>query len=171
MPTELSKARSPSPGSYRQILCIDDQSVGCSKHHRQSPIPNRTYSISRRPPPERLGVVAQAGLVPQWRRRHESTNRAGHQWDRPGDDNSSDRICVATRAHMAPVIHCSSFCLGAAPTWRDAISPFLNSIRVGIDMTPHLEAVSGCSSTLSLTILTLPSSEPLISSSAGAIIR
>src|ERR1700676_1158392 len=72
---------------------------------------------------------------------------------------------------MAPVIHCSSFCLGAAPTWRDAISPFLNSIRVGIDMTPYLEAVCGFSSTLSLTILTLPSSEPEISSSAGPIIR
>src|SRR5712671_3857185 len=73
---------------------------------------------------------------------------------------------------MAPVIHCSSFCLGAAPTWRDAISPFLNSIRVGIDMTPYLDAVSGFSSTLSLTILTLPLSVPAsISSSAGAIIR
>src|SRR6202022_4059652 len=74
-------------------------------------------------------------------------------------------------AHMAPVIHCSSFCLGAAPTWREAISPFLNGIRVGIDMTPYLEAVCGFSSTLSLTILTLPLSEPEISSSAGAIIR
>src|ERR1700682_6135706 len=73
---------------------------------------------------------------------------------------------------MAPVIHCSSFCLGAAPTWRDAISPFLNSIKVGIDMTPYLDAVCGFSSTLSLTILTLPLSEPAaISSSAGAIIR
>src|SRR5579864_6166327 len=72
---------------------------------------------------------------------------------------------------MAPVIHCSSFCLGAAPTWREAISPFLNSIRVGIDMTPYLEAVCGFSSTLSLTILTLPLSEPAISSSAGPIIR
>src|ERR1700730_9521902 len=72
---------------------------------------------------------------------------------------------------MAPVIHCSSFCLGAAPTWREAISPFLNSIRVGIDMTPYLDAVCGFSSTLSLTILTLPLSDPEISSSAGAIIR
>src|SRR5216683_6589674 len=72
---------------------------------------------------------------------------------------------------MAPVIHCSSFCLGAAPTWRDAISPFLNSIRVGIDMTPYLDAVCGFSSTLSLTILTLPLSDPEISSSAGAIMR
>src|SRR5580704_18175905 len=73
--------------------------------------------------------------------------------------------------HIAPVIHCSSFCLGAAPTWREAISPFLNSIRVGIDMTPYLEAVCGFSSTLSLTILTLPLSDPEISSSAGAIMR
>src|ERR1700693_4772010 len=79
---------------------------------------------------------------------------------------------AATPPHMAPVIHCSSFCLGAAPTWRDAISPFLNSIRVGIDMTPYLEAVSGFSATLSLTTLTLPLSAPAaISSSAGAIIR
>ena len=35
------------------------------------------------------------------------------------------------------VIHCSSFCFGAAPTWREASSPFLNSISVGIDMMPY----------------------------------
>src|SRR6202044_1928632 len=62
-------------------------------------------------------------------------------------------------------------CLGAAPTWREAISPFLKIIRVGIDITPYFEAVCGFSSTLSLTILTLPLSEPAISSSAGAIMR
>src|ERR1700680_3515107 len=73
--------------------------------------------------------------------------------------------------HTAPVIHCSSFCLGAAPTWRDASSPFLNSINVGIDMMPNLAAVPGFSSTLSLTILTLPLSDLEISSSAGAIMR
>src|ERR1700730_838330 len=78
---------------------------------------------------------------------------------------------MTTPPHMAPVIHCSSFCLGAAPTWREAISPFLNSIRVGIDMTPYLDAVCGFSSTLSLTILTLPLSDPEISSSAGPIMR
>ena len=27
------------------------------------------------------------------------------------------------------MIHCSSFALGAAPTWRDASSPFLNTCR------------------------------------------
>ena len=68
------------------------------------------------------------------------------------------------------VIHCSSFCFGAAPTWREASSPFLNIISVGIDMMPYFAAVAGFSSTLSLTILTLPSSAPAISSSAGAII-
>src|SRR6202008_1055580 len=70
----------------------------------------------------------------------------------------------------ALVTHCSSFCFGAAPTWREASSPFLNSISVGIDMMPYFCAVAGLSSTLSLTILTLPLSEPAISSSAGAII-
>src|SRR3984893_7337842 len=70
------------------------------------------------------------------------------------------------------VIHCSSFALGAAPTWREAISPFLKTIRVGIDITLYFAAVWGFSSTLSLTIFTLPASEPAaISSSAGAIIR
>src|SRR5215472_8716021 len=73
--------------------------------------------------------------------------------------------------HTAAVIHCSSFCLGAAPIWRDASWPFLKSIKVGIDWMPYLAAVCGFSSTLSLTIFTLPSSVPAISSSAGAIIR
>src|SRR6202163_971559 len=71
---------------------------------------------------------------------------------------------------VAVVIHCSSFCLGAAPTWREASSPFLNIISVGIDMMPYFCAVAGLSSTLSLTIFTLSPSEPAISSSAGAII-
>src|SRR4029077_7921449 len=48
---------------------------------------------------------------------------------------------------------------------------FLNNIRVGIDMMPNLAAVPGFSSTLSLTILTLPLSDLEISSSAGAIMR
>ena len=55
----------------------------------------------------------------------------------------------------AAVIHCCSFCFGAAPTWREAISPPLKIISVGIDMTPYFEAVFGLSSTFSLTILTL----------------
>src|SRR5262249_42366305 len=73
--------------------------------------------------------------------------------------------------HTAVVIHCSSFCFGAAPIWREAIWPFLKIISVGIDWMPYLAAVCGFSSTLSLTILTLPLSVPAISSSAGAIIR
>src|SRR5262249_28925276 len=44
-------------------------------------------------------------------------------------------------------------------------------IRVGIDITPYLEAVFGLSSTFSLTILTLSPIAPEISSSAGAIMR
>src|SRR5439155_1885413 len=73
--------------------------------------------------------------------------------------------------HIEAVIHCSSFCLGPAPTSREASLPSLNTSRVGIDMTPYLAAVFGLSSTLSLTILTLLPSEPAISSSAGAIMR
>ena len=60
---------------------------------------------------------------------------------------------------------------GAAPTWREAISPPLKIIRVGIDITPYFEAVFGLSSTLSFTILTLSPIAPEISSSAGAIMR
>src|SRR3954463_4520522 len=71
----------------------------------------------------------------------------------------------------AAVIHCCSFCFGAAPTWREAISPPLKIIRVGIDITPYFEAVFGLSSTFSLTILTLSPIAPEISSSAGAIMR
>src|SRR6266481_6519096 len=71
----------------------------------------------------------------------------------------------------AAVIHCCSFCFGAAPTWREAISPPLKIIKVGIDITPYFEAVFGLSSTFSLTILTLSPIAPEISSSAGAIMR
>src|SRR5882757_4856177 len=78
-------------------------------------------------------------------------------------------ICVADQT--AAVIHCCSFCFGAAPTWREAISPPLKIISVGIDITPYFEAVFGLSSTFSLTILTLSPIAPEISSSAGAIMR
>src|SRR5262245_26165457 len=71
----------------------------------------------------------------------------------------------------AAEIHCCSFAFGAAPTWREAISPPLKIIRVGIDITPYFDAVFGLSSTLSFTILTLSPMEPAISSSAGAIMR
>src|SRR5215467_12475762 len=73
--------------------------------------------------------------------------------------------------YTAVVIHCSSFCLGAAPIWREDIWPPLKIISVGIDWMPYFAAVCGFSSTLSLTIFTLLPSEPEISSSAGAIIR
>ncbi len=42
---------------------------------------------------------------------------------------------------IAEVIHFSSCDFGAAPTWRDTISPFLNTIKVGIDITLYLVAV------------------------------
>src|SRR6185369_7702756 len=71
----------------------------------------------------------------------------------------------------AAVIHCCSFAFGAAPTWREAISPPLKIIRVGIDITPYFDAVFGLSSTLSFTILTLSPIAPAISSRAGAIMR
>src|SRR3979490_1886743 len=85
--------------------------------------------------------------------------------------SSQHRDRNAPAAQQPAVIHCSSFCLGAAPTWREASSPFLNSIRVGIDMMPYFCAVFGLSSTLSFTILTLAPSVPAISSSAGPIMR
>src|SRR5246127_5393940 len=71
----------------------------------------------------------------------------------------------------AAVIHCCSLALGSAPTWREAISPPLKIIRVGIDITPYFDAVFGLSSTLSFTILTFSPIVPAISSSAGAIMR
>src|SRR5581483_4713529 len=93
-----------------------------------------------------------------------------HQRKRP-----AFRPAVAQKSfgedQTAAVIHCSSLAFGCAPIWREASSPFLNSISVGIDMMPYLAAVAGFSSTLSLTIVTLPLSVPAISSSAGAICR
>src|ERR1700742_520738 len=82
---------------------------------------------------------------------------------------SKNLSCEADQ--QAAVIHCCSFCFGAAPTWREAISPPLKIIKVGIDITPYFEAVFGLSSTFSLTILTLSPITPEISSSAGAIMR
>src|SRR5262245_44091201 len=78
--------------------------------------------------------------------------------------------CSSGRRHTAVVIHCSSFCFGAAPIWREASWPPLKIISVGIDWMPYLAAVCGFSSTLSLTIFTLPLSVPAISSRARAII-
>src|SRR3989440_10719266 len=75
------------------------------------------------------------------------------------------------RDQPAAEIHCCSFCFGAAPTWREPISPPLKIIKVGIDITPYFEAVLGLSSTFSFTILTLSPMAPEISSSAGAIMR
>src|SRR3979411_3213398 len=80
-------------------------------------------------------------------------------------------IVRARERQTAAVIHCCSFCFGAAPTWREAISPPLKIIRVGIDITPYFDAVFGLSSTFSLTILTLSPIAPEISPSAGPIMR
>src|SRR6202158_2617484 len=91
--------------------------------------------------------------------------------DRNDDSGNPLRPRDYSRPHTAAVIHCSSFCFGAAPIWREASSPFLKIIRVGIDMMPYLVAVAGFSSTLSFTTLILPAMVPAISSSAGAIIR
>src|ERR1700694_4160151 len=88
-----------------------------------------------------------------------------------GEEPAAFGIIGAWSDQTAAVIHCCSFCFGAAPTWREAISPPLKIIRVGIDITPYLEAVFGLSSTFSLTILTLSPIAPEISSSAGAIMR
>src|ERR1700733_1671957 len=90
MPTKSSKARSPSPDSSGRILCIDDRSLSFS-NTRHYPSHNKTYSISERPLPERLRLVAQIVLVPLRRRRHESTNRAGHLWT-VGEDYRSNLI-------------------------------------------------------------------------------
>src|SRR5689334_24094158 len=83
---------------------------------------------------------------------------------------SSEKLCLEAD-QTAAVIHCCSFAFGAAPTWREAISPPLKIIRVGIDITPYFEAVFGLSSTFSFTILTFSPIAPAISSSAGAIMR
>src|SRR4051794_38818972 len=102
----------------------------------------------------------------RWFEQHASVNANGRPFGRPFGTKISE-----VRQAVAVVIHCSSFCFGAAPTWREASSPFLNSISVGIDMIPYLAAVAGFSSTLSFTILTLLPIVPAISSSAGAIMR
>src|SRR5262249_35195338 len=97
------------------------------------------------------------------------TQTAGVSAGRRAQLLSGDRSCG--RCQTAVVIHCSSFCFGAAPIWREASWPPLKIISVGIDWMPYLAAVCGFSSTLSLTIFTLPLSVPAISSRAGAIIR
>src|SRR5258708_31479381 len=83
---------------------------------------------------------------------------------RPSELNHCNR-----RAQTAAVIHCCSFCFGAPPTWREAISPPLKIISVGIDITPYFEAVFGLSSTLGFTIFTLSPIAPENSSMAEAI--
>src|SRR6201986_879004 len=92
-------------------------------------------------------------------------------------EKQNGRLSPAVRSQIicedqtAAEIHWCSFCFGAAPTWREAISPPLKIIRVGIDITPYFDAVFGLSSTLSFTILTFSPIAPAISSSAGAIMR
>src|SRR5437660_9148909 len=92
------------------------------------------------------------------------------QRKRPAIRRPSGLIIVFEADQTAAVIHCCSFCFGAAPTWREAISPPLKIIRVGIDITPYFEAVFGLSSTFSFTILTLSPIVPEISSGAGAAV-
>src|SRR3954449_6038466 len=94
-----------------------------------------------------------------------------HQRKTAGFRRPLPEIFLCEPDQTAEVIHCCSFAFGAAPTWREAISPPLKIIRVGIDITPYFDAVFGLSSTLSLTIFTLSPIAPEISSSAGAIIR
>ena len=73
----------------------------------------------------------------------------------PSPLRGNERRCDRPADHTAAVIHCSSFCFGAAPIWREDMSPFLKIISVGIDWMLYFAAVCGFSSTLSLTILTL----------------
>src|SRR4051812_39180590 len=80
-------------------------------------------------------------------------------------------LSIHARSYTAAVIHCCSLAFGAAPTWREAISPPLKIIKVGIDITPYFDAVFGFSSTLSLRIVTFSPIAVEISSSAGAIMR
>src|SRR5207247_3014867 len=89
------------------------------------------------------------------------------------NDNSRNplRLGNVSGAHTAAVIHCSSFCFGAAPIWREASSPFLEIIRVGIDMMPYLVAGAGCAATFSFTTLILAAIVPALFSSVGAVIR
>src|SRR5665213_327148 len=113
---------------------------------------------------QRVGARHKAG--------HDVAGDMPHQRKWPAFGRpSQNKNLKRQRAQTAVVIHCSSFCFGAAPTWRAAISPFLKIIRVGIDMMPYFDATPGFSSTLSFTILTLSPMVPAISSSAGAIMR
>src|SRR5215217_322745 len=99
------------------------------------------------------------------------TLELSHQRKTAGFRRPFPKIFLREADQTAEVIHCCSFAFGAAPTWREAISPPLKIIRVGIDITPYFDAVFGLSSTLSFTILTLSPIAPAISSSAGAIMR
>src|SRR4051812_46193529 len=102
---------------------------------------------------------------------NSSTRDMPSQRKRPANRRPSSKKIIIEADQTAAVIHCCSFAFGAAPTWREAISPPLKIIRVGIDITPYFDAVFGLSSTLSFTILTLSPIAPEISSSAGAIMR
>ena len=58
------------------------------------------------------------------------------------------------RDQITDCTHYSSLLLGSAPILVAATWPFLNSIRVGMPLTPYLVGVAGFSSTLSLAIVT-----------------
>src|ERR1700730_18346788 len=165
----------------------------CQKHGRGPPLrpqsgtPSRRQTIHQAPPQARRlgskkparyiganamltstrcpglsGAIAKVGAPPTTK---SQTRKAGDC--RPASYLNRNE---QPPRHTAALIHCSSFCFCRAPTWREASSPFLKIIRVGIDMIPYLVVVVGFSSMLSLTIFTLPCIEPDSSSSAGGII-
>src|SRR5262245_56771725 len=136
-----------------------------SGFHRPSALPSAGTAGAAQEP----WVPPLALPAPPWGR-HQDQNANGRPFGRPSCAIIVERSAVGWR-HTAVVIHCSSFCFGAAPIWREASWPPLKIISVGIDWMPYLAAVCGFSSTLSLTIFTLPLSVPAISSRAGAIIR
>src|SRR6266567_237946 len=88
MPTRSWQVRSPSPGSSEQISCCDARSPSFSNPDRhQRPRRAKPDSTSHRVRPERLIVAAFLAIVQRSKRRHESTNRAGRSWVKPGHDD------------------------------------------------------------------------------------
>jgi hypothetical protein len=69
------------------------------------------------------------------------------------------------------LIQFASAALGAAPTLFDTTWPSLNRNSAGMPRTPRTAGLSGFSSTLTFTILTLPAYSAASSSSAGPIWR
>src|SRR3569833_3083811 len=88
-----------------------------------------------------------------------------------GDDPAVGNLATSRGNQTAPLIHCCSFCFGAAPTWRSLISPPLNSSKVGIDMMPYLAATFGFSSTFCLLFFFLLLCVLVFSSCVGVFLR